>query len=88
MTEQNVSENNPKIGFVDSQGKKLFEIWNGECVELIYEDGSYYIGICSYVDELHFKLDGQLWDLLDFAKKMEQNGITYQDPCLEKAGNA
>lgn len=78
MNEQNLPENRQKICFADSLGKKLFEIFDDECIELLYGDGSYYIGICRYVDEQHFKLDGKLWNISDFAKRMEQNEITYR----------
>lgn len=78
MLKPRTSDNKKKICFVDSLGKELFQISDRECIELIYGDGSYYIGICRYVDDLHFKLDGTLWNLHDFAKKMEQNKILYQ----------
>lgn len=66
------------ICFVDNHGNQLFEIPDGECIELVYGDGAYYIGICRYVDELHFKFEGTLWNLHDFAKRMKQRGITIQ----------
>lgn len=78
MDEQKESGNQRKICFVDGQGKELFEILDDACIQLMYGDGSYYIGICRYVDDLHFKLDGTLWNLQDFAEKMEQNGIIYR----------
>lgn len=78
MDEQNASANRRKICFVDRQGKELFEISDNECIELIYGDGSYYIGICRYVDEWNFILDGVFWNIHDFAKRMEKSGIIYR----------
>lgn len=72
------TKNQHHIYFVDGQGNDLFQLPDNGAIQLIYGDGSYYIGICRYVDERHFKLDGYFWDLRDFAEHMERSGIIYR----------
>lgn len=67
-----------KIHFISIQGEETFSVPDGGVIQLIYEDGSYYVGICHYVDEKHFKLNGVMWNLHAFAEHMQQTGIIFR----------
>ncbi len=66
-----------KICFQDSQGKVLFCIPDGGFIRLLYGNGERYFSICRYLDEEHAEIDGVSYSALEFAKRMEQNGISY-----------
>lgn len=68
-------ENN--IYFTDSDGKALFSIPDGEMIKLAYGNGDENYAICRHQDKDHAEIDGVPCALTDFAKRMEQNQISY-----------
>lgn len=68
-------ENN--ICFTDGEGKVLFSIPDGGFLRLFYGNGEDSFALCRYQDKDHAEIDGVLYALTDFAKRMERNGISY-----------
>lgn len=66
-----------KICVTDSQGDALFTIPDGGMIKLAYGNGDENYAICRYQDNNHAEIDGVLYALTDFAKRMERNGISY-----------
>lgn len=66
-----------KIDFMDSEGRKLFSIPDGGLLRMIYGNGEDYFAICRYLDEAYVKIDRIDYPILEFVRKMEQNGISY-----------
>lgn len=63
--------------FTDSSGKELFCLPDGESIRLTAGDGECQVCICQYEDEDHMLVDGQMWQMQEFAQKMEKQGIVY-----------
>lgn len=68
---------NRSIHFVDSRNRELFQIPDGGIIRRFYGNGDSSCGICRYMDADHVNIDGQCFTLLEFAQKMERNGIVY-----------
>lgn len=66
-----------KICFTDSQGDALFTIPDGGMIKLVYGNGDENYAICCYLDETRAKIDGVDYSILEFARRMERNGISY-----------
>lgn len=66
-----------KICFTDSQGDALFTIPDGGMIKLAYGNGDENYAIYRYLDETHAKIDGVDYSILEFAQRMERNGISY-----------
>ena len=66
-----------QICFTDSQGNALFTIPDGGMIKLSYGNGDENYAVCRYLDNDHAEIDGVLYALIDFAKRMERNGISY-----------
>ena len=46
-------------------------------IKLAYGNGDENYAICRYLDETHAKIDGVDYSILEFAQRMERNGISY-----------
>ena len=68
------------IRFLDTQGKELFRIFDGESIALMSGDGENHVSVCHYVDQNHIEVDGVRWHILAFARRMQEIGISYT-PC-------
>ena len=66
-----------RICFTDSAGKPLFSIPDGGFLRLSYGNGDEHFALCRYLDETHAVIDGVSYAVREFAKRMEQNGISY-----------
>ena len=65
------------ICFVDHNGKELFQIPDGGCIQLVSNSGDRQVSICRYVDEEHAQIDGIVWQMQKFAERMVGNGIEF-----------
>lgn len=65
------------IRFVDISGHELFCIEDGECIELFAGNGEQKTCLCRYQDRSHASIDGKRWELLNFARRMDRDGIIY-----------
>ncbi|NBH15293.1 hypothetical protein D3Z36_14170 [Lachnospiraceae bacterium] len=66
-----------KIRITDSMGKELFSVPDGGILRMLYGNGEDYFAVCRYLDETHAVIDGVSYAVREFAKRMEQNGISY-----------
>lgn len=64
-----------RICFQDSQGKVLFCIPDGGFIRLLYGNGERYFSICRYLDEEHAEIDGVIYLVCEYVRRMERNGI-------------
>lgn len=70
-----------KIRFIDSRYNTLFEVEDGEEVELIFKDDIRTVRTvrkCRYIDETHFYFGDNCYHIRQFAEIMEGNGTKYQ----------
>lgn len=65
------------IRFCNSRNQELFCIPDGGSIVLVSGDGDMYVSLCRYLDENHVSVDGQEWQMQEFAKQMEKRGIQY-----------
>lgn len=66
-----------RICFTDSVGKALFSVPDEGIIRMLYGNGEDYFAVCRYLDESHAEIDGVSYAVQEFAKRMEQNGISY-----------
>lgn len=66
------------ICFPDAEGKEAFSICDGESICMTSDDGETHASLCRYVDETHVEIDGKLWELSAFARRMQEIGIAYE----------
>jgi len=62
-----------KIRFIDSQYNELFTIPDGGSIVVTIPDGGQYIGVCKYLDETHFEINGSRCHIQQFAETLEDN---------------
>ncbi len=81
-----------RIRFVDIHNHVLFEVMDGELIQLITRKGDRHFCICHYLDETHVKVDGKEWELLEFARQMAEQEAAYlpltMGPPKKKKGGA
>lgn len=65
------------ICFTDSKGKNLFSIPDGGVLRLFYEDGESSYTLCRRLDDTHAEISGIPYSIREFARRMEQNHISY-----------
>lgn len=70
-------ESGNSIRFVDIFDHELFCIEDGECIELFAGDGEQKTCLCRYQDRRHASIDGKRWEMLNFARRMDRDGIIY-----------
>ncbi len=68
--------NEHTIRFTDPDGVYLFAVPDGSCVFLTLGNGESVAGFCRYVDQDHAEIDGVKWQLREFARQMQERGIT------------
>ncbi|WP_216697233.1 DUF3789 domain-containing protein [Anaerostipes faecalis] len=68
--------NEHTIRFTDPDGVYLFSVPDGSCVFLTLGNGESVAGFCRYVDQDHAEIDGVKWQLKEFARQMQERGIT------------
>ncbi len=66
-----------KICMTDSAGRILFSIPDGGIIRMLYGNGEDYFAVCRYLDEAHAEIDGVRCAVQEFARRMEQNRISY-----------
>lgn len=77
--------NKKMICFTDSRGTLLFTLPDSSFLHLKYGNGDYVCAFCRYHNEEQVEIDGKCWNIRQFAKQLEKNGIRYQ-PMREKTG--
>lgn len=66
-----------RIRFVDICNHELFCIEDGESIELLAGNGDSQVCLCHYLDSHHASIDGKKWEMLDFARQMNERSIIY-----------
>ena len=66
-----------KICMTDNVGKELFSVPDGGVIRMFYGNGEDYFAVCRYLDETHAEIDGVRYAVREFARRMEQNKISY-----------
>lgn len=66
-----------KIRFTDSRGRELFALPDGGLLQMTYGNGEDYFVLCYYLNDSWVSIDGKVYDILEFARRMEKNGIDY-----------
>ena len=66
-----------KICMTDSTGRTLFSVPDGGIIRMLYGNGEDYFAVCRYLDEIHAEIDGVRYAVREFARRMEQNKISY-----------
>ena len=66
-----------KICMTDSVGKALFSVHDGGVIRMLYGNGEDYFAVCHYLDESYAEIDGVRYAVREFARRMEQNKISY-----------
>lgn len=66
-----------KIRFTDSRGRELFTLPDGGLLQMTYGNGEDYFALCYYLNDSQVSIDGKVYDILEFARRMEKNGIDY-----------
>ena len=66
------------IRFTDEKYYTLFEILDGDSIELRYSDGDTATRECHYIDEYHTKVGRNVYHIHQFAEIMARNGTFYK----------
>ena len=66
-----------QICITDSVGKALFFVPDGGIIRMFYGNGEDYFAVCHYLDKTHAEIDGVRYAVLEFARRMERNKISY-----------
>lgn len=66
-----------KIRFTDSRGRELFTLPDGGLLQMTYGNGEDYFALCYYLNDSRVSIDGKVYDILEFASRMENHGIDY-----------
>ena len=85
----------PKIRFIDSMYKALFDLEDGEDVEIEITEGEWQRFKCRYIDETHFYLDNHVYHICEFAQAREKlvqryrpaETLTEQEAANDHAGS-
>lgn len=64
------------IWFTDPDGALQFTVSDGDCICLTFGNGESVAAFCRYEDQDHAKIDGKLWEMKEFARQMQERGIT------------
>lgn len=73
-----MSDDRKKIRFIDSSYHDLFQIYDGESIEIKYPDRETVKRECTFIDEYHTKIGSYVYHICEFAEKMEAIGAMYQ----------
>lgn len=66
------------IRFIDPEYNTLFSIPDGSSIVMIWMNGNKKLRQCSYVDDLHAKIDGAVTYLHRFAWFSQKAGVIYE----------
>ena len=66
------------IRFIDSQYNELFKLPDGGSIVVSIPNGEQYVGVCKYLDEMHFDVNGRCYHICEFAETLERNGSTVE----------
>lgn len=66
------------IRFLNSYGKELFRLPDGGRIRINNGDGSEVEHVCRYLDDDHFEVNDNFYNIYKFAKCMQDNGFTYE----------
>ena len=66
-----------QVCMTDSVGKELFSVPDGGIIRMLYGNGEDYFAVCHHLDESHAEIDGVRYAVREFARRMEQNKISY-----------
>ena len=66
-----------QVCMTDSKGRTLFSVPDGSIIRMLYGNGEDYFAVCRYLDEAHAEIDGVRYAVREFARRMEQNKISY-----------
>ena len=70
-------EEKKRIRFIDSHYHTLFNIADGDSIEIVYPDGKREERVCTYIDEYHTQVGERVFHICEFAEIMEANGKSY-----------
>ena len=70
-------EEKKRIRFIDSHYHTLFNIADGDSIEIVYPDGKKEERVCTYIDEYHTQVGARVFHICEFAEIMEANGKSY-----------
>ena len=62
------------IRFITSDYKDLFQIPDGGSIVVTHPSGEQNVGVCNYLDETHFNMNGNCYHICQFAEIQERNG--------------
>lgn len=68
--------NEHTIRFTNPDGALLFTVSDGDCICLTFGNGESVAALCRYEDQDHAEIDGRLWEIKEFARQMQDRGIT------------
>ena len=66
-----------RVCMTDGKGRTLFSVPDGGIIRMLYGNGEDYFAVCRYLDETHAEIDGVRHTVREFARRMEQNKISY-----------
>lgn len=64
------------IQFTNPDGVCLFVVPDGDSIRLMFGNGDSVSALCRYVDQDHAEIDGRQWQIKEFARQMQERGIT------------
>ena len=62
------------IRFIDTQYNELFKLPDGGSIVVTHPSGEQHIGMCKYLDETHFDLNGRCYHIHQFSEIQERKG--------------
>jgi hypothetical protein len=74
MSENIYNPDGKDIRFIDSEYNTLFTVPDGGAIVVTRENGEQRVGICKYIDNTHFSVNGNCYHIHQFAAQTERNG--------------
>lgn len=65
-----------EIRFVTTKNEEIFSIPDGDKICVTYDDSSFAIYTCKYVNEWHFHFGDHTTHIIEFAEELERSGAT------------
>ena len=66
-----------EIRFIDFHYNELFRIPDGGSIVVTRPDGEEWVGICKYLDDCHFDVNGECMHIYQFAEIMQRVRASY-----------
>lgn len=73
-----MDEDRKSIRFIDSRYRGLFQIRDGDAIQIAFPDGETVERACTFIDEYHTQVGNSVFHICEFAEKMEEIGAAYQ----------